>query len=87
MPLKMGVIGVGYLGLHHARIYSEIENADLVAIADTDSAKAADVVLLIFAFVALFVAPIVAMVWGARTAVLEEELVDLTKTSQEEKKK
>jgi predicted dehydrogenase len=39
----MGVIGVGYLGQHHARIYSEIEDADLVAVADTDSTKAADV--------------------------------------------
>ena len=39
----MGVIGVGYLGQHHARIYSEIEDADLVAVADTDSSKAADV--------------------------------------------
>lgn len=43
MPLRMGVIGVGYLGQHHARIYSEIEDADLVAVADTDSTKAADV--------------------------------------------
>lgn len=34
MPVKVGVIGVGYLGKHHARIYSEIEGAELVAVAD-----------------------------------------------------
>jgi predicted dehydrogenase len=39
----MGVIGVGYLGQHHARIYSEIKDADLAAVADTDSTRAADI--------------------------------------------
>lgn len=43
MPLRMGVIGVGYLGQHHARIYSELTDADLVAVADTDSARAAHI--------------------------------------------
>ena len=32
--LKMAVIGVGALGRHHARILSQIENIDLVAVAD-----------------------------------------------------
>jgi UDP-N-acetylglucosamine 3-dehydrogenase len=32
----VGVIGVGNMGKHHARVYSEIEGADLVAIADLD---------------------------------------------------
>ena len=41
MAVKVGVIGVGYLGQHHARIYSEIEEAELVAVADTDSGRAA----------------------------------------------
>lgn len=41
MSLKVGVIGVGYLGRHHARIYSEIEDAELVAIVDTDREMAA----------------------------------------------
>ena len=40
MPIKVGVIGTGYLGQHHARIYSEIPDAELVAIADIDEEKA-----------------------------------------------
>ena len=40
MPIKVGVIGTGYLGRHHARIYSEIEGAELVALIDTDLEKA-----------------------------------------------
>jgi predicted dehydrogenase len=40
LPVKVGVIGVGYLGQHHARIYSEIEGAELVAVVDIDSQKA-----------------------------------------------
>ena len=41
MAVKVGVIGVGYLGQHHARIYSEIEEAELVAVVDIDREKAA----------------------------------------------
>jgi predicted dehydrogenase len=40
LSVKVGVIGVGYLGQHHARIYSEIEEADLVAVVDIDKQKA-----------------------------------------------
>ena len=40
MSLRVGVIGVGYLGQHHARIYSEMENAELVAVVDTDEKRA-----------------------------------------------
>ncbi|MEK7332743.1 MAG: Gfo/Idh/MocA family oxidoreductase [Nitrospirota bacterium] len=40
MPVKVGVIGTGYLGQHHARIYSDIEGAELVALVDTDLEKA-----------------------------------------------
>lgn len=40
MAVKVGVVGVGYLGQHHARIYAEIEGAELVAVADTDRARA-----------------------------------------------
>jgi predicted dehydrogenase len=36
--LRMGVIGVGYLGRHHARIYSELEGVTLTAVADADAA-------------------------------------------------
>jgi predicted dehydrogenase len=39
MPLRIGVIGVGYLGRHHARIYSELEGVTLAGVADTDPAK------------------------------------------------
>lgn len=34
--LKVGVIGVGYLGQIHARIYHEMPNVDLVYVADTN---------------------------------------------------
>ena len=34
--IKVGVIGVGHLGRHHARIYSELEDAELVGISDLD---------------------------------------------------
>ncbi|MGB9715429.1 MAG: Gfo/Idh/MocA family protein [Thermodesulfovibrionales bacterium] len=40
MSVKVGVIGVGYLGQHHARIYSEMEDVELVAIADIDEYRA-----------------------------------------------
>ncbi len=40
MAVKVGVIGVGYLGQHHARIFSEIEEAELVAVVDIDKKKA-----------------------------------------------
>lgn len=35
--LRVGIIGVGNMGRHHARVYSEIEGAHLAAIADSDS--------------------------------------------------
>ncbi len=38
--IKIGVIGVGHLGEHHARIYSELQQAELVGIYDIDSEKA-----------------------------------------------
>ena len=40
MPLNVAVVGVGYLGKHHARIYSTLEDVNLVAIVDTDHAAA-----------------------------------------------
>ncbi len=33
---KVGVVGVGYLGQIHAKIYSEMDNVELVMLADTD---------------------------------------------------
>ena len=38
--IKVGVIGVGHLGEHHTRIYSELPQAELVGIYDIDSEKA-----------------------------------------------
>ncbi len=40
MAVKVGVIGVGYLGQHHARIFSELSEAELVAVVDIDKKKA-----------------------------------------------
>lgn len=40
MAVKVAVVGVGYLGQHHARIYSEIGDAELVAVVDIDKEKA-----------------------------------------------
>ena len=39
--LRVAVIGVGHLGRHHARILSSLEGAELVAVVDTDAARAA----------------------------------------------
>ena len=39
-PIKVGVIGVGSLGQHHARLYADIPEADLVAVVDTDAGRA-----------------------------------------------
>ncbi len=38
--VRVGVIGVGYLGYHHARIYRDLPRAELVAVADVDRARA-----------------------------------------------
>lgn len=38
--MKVAVIGVGTMGRHHARVYSELLEADLVAISDSDSIRA-----------------------------------------------
>ena len=40
MAVRVGVVGVGYLGQHHARIYSELEESELVAVVDVDEKKA-----------------------------------------------
>ncbi len=41
--LRVGVIGVGNMGFHHARNYAEIPNAELVAVADANAARAHEV--------------------------------------------
>ena len=41
--IKCGVIGCGYLGQHHARIYSELESCELVGICEADEARAKEI--------------------------------------------
>ncbi|MDO4987665.1 MAG: Gfo/Idh/MocA family oxidoreductase [Synergistes sp.] len=38
--IKVGVVGVGHLGIHHARIYSELPETELVGIVDIDTERA-----------------------------------------------
>ncbi|MCZ7591388.1 MAG: Gfo/Idh/MocA family oxidoreductase [Kiritimatiellae bacterium] len=40
--VRVGVVGVGSLGQHHVRIYSEMEEANLIGVYDADSARAAE---------------------------------------------
>ncbi len=39
-PLRVGVVGVGYLGRYHALIYSRMPSVRLVGVADLDAARA-----------------------------------------------
>jgi len=41
--LRVGVVGVGHIGSNHARIYSELPNAEFVAILDIDPARADEI--------------------------------------------
>ncbi|MEX2580436.1 MAG: Gfo/Idh/MocA family oxidoreductase [Verrucomicrobiales bacterium] len=43
MSVKVGVVGVGAIGRNHARIYSELESAELVGIYDANEALARSV--------------------------------------------
>jgi predicted dehydrogenase len=43
LTVKAGVIGVGHLGQHHARIYSELEAAELTAVADSNRGRAEEI--------------------------------------------
>lgn len=42
-PVRVAVIGVGSLGQHHARLYSDIPEAELVVVVDTQRERAAAV--------------------------------------------
>lgn len=42
-PLPVAVIGVGHLGYHHARVYTEMPEVDLVGVVDIDGARARQV--------------------------------------------
>jgi len=43
MSLRMAVVGVGHLGKHHARILSAMPGVELVAVVDTNAARAEEV--------------------------------------------
>jgi predicted dehydrogenase len=43
MTMRVGVIGVGYLGRHHARILSSLPGVQLVAVVDTNRARADEI--------------------------------------------
>ena len=43
IPLKVGVIGVGMMGKNHARIYSQLPEAELIGVADVDEDRAISV--------------------------------------------
>lgn len=39
-PLRAGVIGIGAMGRHHARLYFHLPNVELIAVADIDEERA-----------------------------------------------
>jgi predicted dehydrogenase len=41
--VKVGVVGVGHLGQHHARVYSELPGVELVGVVDSDPARAREI--------------------------------------------
>lgn len=41
--IRVGVVGVGSLGQHHARVYAELESAELVGLCDTDTERAREI--------------------------------------------
>jgi predicted dehydrogenase len=43
MSVRVGVIGVGYLGQHHARIFSGLDGVELTGVADADITKAREI--------------------------------------------
>ncbi|WP_462321890.1 Gfo/Idh/MocA family oxidoreductase [Halochromatium sp.] len=42
-PLKVGVVGVGYLGRFHALIYNRLDQVELIGVCDTDGERALSV--------------------------------------------
>jgi predicted dehydrogenase len=43
MSVRIAVVGVGYLGRHHARILSSLPGAELIAVVDTNASRADEV--------------------------------------------
>ncbi|MDR1458463.1 MAG: Gfo/Idh/MocA family oxidoreductase, partial [Puniceicoccales bacterium] len=44
--LRCGVVGVGHLGQHHARIYNSLNGCELVGICDMNGDRAAEIAKL-----------------------------------------
>src|SRR5215207_4091041 len=44
-PLRVGVVGVGYLGRFHAQKYAALPGVTLVAVVDTNAGRAAEIAL------------------------------------------
>ncbi len=42
-PLKTAVVGVGHMGRHHARVYGELPESELVAVIDTNLERAREI--------------------------------------------
>jgi len=42
-PLRVGVVGVGHLGRHHARVLANLPGVELVAVVDTNRARAEEI--------------------------------------------
>lgn len=38
-PVKVGVVGIGSMGVHHARVYSELPNTELLGLVDVDESR------------------------------------------------
>ncbi len=45
-PIRCGVVGVGYLGQHHARIYDHLRQTELVGIYDASASRAREIAAL-----------------------------------------
>lgn len=70
--LRIGVIGTGVLGAHHARVFSGLESAELVAVFDLDADKAQRVAAPLGASVSPSLEAFVASVDAAVVAVPTE---------------
>ncbi|MCC5790337.1 MAG: Gfo/Idh/MocA family oxidoreductase [Opitutales bacterium] len=45
-PIRCGVAGVGYLGQHHARLYADLDGAELAGVYDTNAERAQEIAQL-----------------------------------------
>lgn len=41
--LRVGVVGVGHLGQHHARVYAELQDCELIGVADVDAERGQEI--------------------------------------------